>query len=119
MVFDLLLPLAAVVLIGIEGLVQGGPDVVQVPVQLLMELVGREPDGALSQGEQVRSALAQGVDSHALIPAQLFSGLGVVAVVGISYEACIVVVREASEVGSHSKSDYDRNCGQQKDDSGK
>ncbi|GAA3788840.1 hypothetical protein GCM10022403_024070 [Streptomyces coacervatus] len=84
-----------------------------------MELIGRQPDGALGQAEQVRPALAQGINRHALVPAQLFSGLAVVAVIGIPYEACVVVARETGEVGSHGKANDDRDRGQQKDDSGK
>ncbi|GGS15245.1 hypothetical protein GCM10010236_81570 [Streptomyces eurythermus] len=55
----------------------------EVPVELLMQLIRRQSNGPLRQGKQVRAALAQPIDSHTLITAQLFSGLGVETVVGV------------------------------------
>lgn len=83
-----------------------------------MELIGRQPYRALCEGEQVRSALAEGVSGQTLVPAQLFSRFGVVAVVGITHEACVVQVRVACKAGPDSKADDDRHCGQQNEESG-
>lgn len=59
-----------------------------------MQLIRRQPDGALCQGEQVGAALAQGVDAHTLIPAQLFRGLGVEPVVGVDGRAGMEILAD-------------------------
>lgn len=97
---------------------QWGLGVVQVPVELLAELIGRQPDSALRQREQVGSALAQGVNGHALVAAQLFSGFGVVAVVGIRDRACVIAAGAACEAGPDGEAGDDRDGRQQQDDPG-
>lgn len=49
-----------------------------------MELIGRQPESVLCEGEQVGPALAQGIGGHTLIFAQLLSRFGVEAVVRVA-----------------------------------
>ncbi len=84
LVIGLLEPLVAAGTVRVGGLVQGRVVVGEVPLELLVELVGRQPDAVLREGEQVGPALAQGVDGHTLILAQLLSRFGVEAVVRVA-----------------------------------